>query len=236
MKTKILWHTFIGICLVLFLCPWIRRLYFDGGWRWQYLLFLSFLVTYFLVPFCRRLALRFNILDNPNWRKIHDQPTPLLGGLAVYLGFSVSLLVNDVFLSDMKILLFGATLIFLMGLWDDTYHRIWTGQAELLMPRIDSFRLQICDYLTERFGKSWPTSWIAPITEDEMAAVKENPRACQWGHLSKIFDVAPKLKSLTNLYKAVKFVRVVRNELAHFRPIKNYDFRKLSQLIARCEI
>jgi UDP-GlcNAc:undecaprenyl-phosphate GlcNAc-1-phosphate transferase len=119
LKTKILWHTFIGFCLLFFLCPWIRRLYFDRGLRWQYLLFISFLVTYFLTPFCRRLAIRLNVLDNPDWRKIHDQPTPLFGGLAIYIGFLVSLLLNNVFLPDMKILLFGATLIFLMGLWDD---------------------------------------------------------------------------------------------------------------------
>ena len=130
---------------------------------------------------------------------------------------------------------FHSAALALMGLWDDTYHRIWTGQAELLLPKIDSFRLQICDYLTERFGKSWPTAWVAPITEDEIEAVKENPRACQWGHLSRIFDVAPKLRGLNNLYKAVKFVRIIRNELAHFRPIKNNDFRRLSLLIEKCE-
>jgi hypothetical protein len=130
---------------------------------------------------------------------------------------------------------FHTAALVLMRLWDDTYHRIWTGQAEFLMPKIDSFRLQICDYLTERFGKSWPTSWVSPLAEDEIVAVKENPRACQWGHLSKIFDVAPKLRRLSNLYKAVKFVRVIRNELAHFRPIKNRDFRRLSELFAKCE-
>jgi UDP-GlcNAc:undecaprenyl-phosphate GlcNAc-1-phosphate transferase len=37
-------------------------------------------------PLFRRLALRFNILDVPNHRKIHKESTPLLGGLAVYAG------------------------------------------------------------------------------------------------------------------------------------------------------
>jgi UDP-GlcNAc:undecaprenyl-phosphate GlcNAc-1-phosphate transferase len=60
-----------------------------------------------------------NILDKPDWRKIHYQPTPLLGGLAVYLAFCTSLLLNGVFLPGMKVLLLGASMIFVMGLWDD---------------------------------------------------------------------------------------------------------------------
>ena len=164
MKAKILWYTFIGFCLLFFLCPWIRRLYFDGGLRWQYLLFLSFLVTYFLTPFCRRLALRFNILDNPNWRKIHDRPTPLLGGLAIYLGFSVSLLLNDVFLPDMKILLFGATLIFLMGLWDDI--RPLSASLKFVFQILISLLVVVWGeiYLTLFYGESWAPIVNIPLT------------------------------------------------------------------------
>jgi UDP-GlcNAc:undecaprenyl-phosphate GlcNAc-1-phosphate transferase len=58
-------------------------------------------------------------MDKPDWRKIHYQPTPLLGGLAVYVAFCASLLLNGVFLPGMRVLLLGATLIFVMGLWDD---------------------------------------------------------------------------------------------------------------------
>jgi len=164
LKAKILWHTFIGFCLFFFLCPWIRRLYFDGGLRWQYLLFLSFLVTYFLTPFCRRLALRFNILDNPDWRKIHDRPTPLLGGLAIYLGFSVSLLLNDVFLPDMKILLLGATLIFLMGLWDD--FRPLSASLKFVFQILISLLVIVWGeiYVTLFYGESWAPIVNIPLT------------------------------------------------------------------------
>ena len=72
-----------------------------------------------MTPICRWLALRLKVLDTPDWRKIHDQPTPLLGGMAIYIAFTSSLLLNWVFLPGMKILLLGATLIFIMGLWDD---------------------------------------------------------------------------------------------------------------------
>ncbi len=38
-----------------------------------------------LTPLCRLLALRFGVVDRPGDRKIHQVPTPLLGGLAVAL-------------------------------------------------------------------------------------------------------------------------------------------------------
>ena len=90
-----------------------------SGLRWLYIFIFSFLAAYFLTPFCRFFALKLNILDKPDWRKIHDQPTPLLGGLGIYLAFSSSLLLNGIFFPGMRIILFGATLILIMGLFDD---------------------------------------------------------------------------------------------------------------------
>jgi len=120
---KIIWSIVLGFLLLFLFLPFVKLYYFDSGLRWQYIFIFSFLVAYFTTPLCRLVALKFNVLDTPDWRKIHDQPTPLLGGLAIYLAFSASLLLNGVFLPRMKILLLGATLIFVMGLWDD-FHPI----------------------------------------------------------------------------------------------------------------
>ena len=118
---KIIWQTFIGIFLLFLALPMIKSIYFASGLRWQYIITFSFMSAYFLTPLCRMVALRFDILDRPDWRKIHDRPTPLLGGLAVYMAFTGALLLNGVFLPRMKILLLGATLIFIIGLWDDIH-------------------------------------------------------------------------------------------------------------------
>jgi UDP-GlcNAc:undecaprenyl-phosphate GlcNAc-1-phosphate transferase len=72
-------------------------------------------------PLVRRLASSLGILDLPGGRKIHVEATPLLGGVAVYLGIAVSLL----FWPRMQLLqiapvLIGATLILLLGLAEDT--------------------------------------------------------------------------------------------------------------------
>ncbi len=47
----------------------------------------AFVVTYFLVPWVRRLASRYGFMDQPDQRRIHENPTPRAGGLAVFIGF-----------------------------------------------------------------------------------------------------------------------------------------------------
>ena len=119
MILNILWKTFLALCLAALFLPPVRSFFFNAGLRWQYILLFSFLAASFLTPLCRALALKFSILDRPDWRKIHDQPTPLLGGVAVFVAFSLALFLNNVFLPGMKSLLLGATMIFVMGLLDD---------------------------------------------------------------------------------------------------------------------
>ena len=119
MILNLFWQTFLALSLVALILPSVRSFFFNLGLRWQYIFLFSFLAACFLTPLCRALALKLKILDRPDWRKIHDQPTPLLGGVAIYVAFSVALLLNNVFLPGMKSLLLGATLIFVMGLIDD---------------------------------------------------------------------------------------------------------------------
>ncbi|MEJ2725220.1 MAG: MraY family glycosyltransferase [Deltaproteobacteria bacterium] len=118
---KILWQTFLGILLLFLMFPWVKSIYFNAGLRWQYILVFSFVAAYFATPFCRALAVKAQIVDKPDWRKIHYHPTPLLGGVAVYVAFTTALLLNGVFLPGMKVLLLGATLIFAIGLVDDIH-------------------------------------------------------------------------------------------------------------------
>lgn len=80
---------------------------------------LSFLTVYFSTPLFKRLAIKFNILDIPNHRKIHKEPTPLLGGLAVYIGVILGLMFNFANLRFLLGIVIGATLILIIGLIDD---------------------------------------------------------------------------------------------------------------------
>lgn len=52
----------------------------------------SFLVSLLATPICRRIALRFRIVDRPDdYLKPHKQPIPYLGGVAIFLGWAVGL-------------------------------------------------------------------------------------------------------------------------------------------------
>ncbi len=52
---------------------------------------LAFVITLLIVPIFRKLALMFNIVDNPNARKVHQTAKPYLGGLAVFVSIVLSL-------------------------------------------------------------------------------------------------------------------------------------------------
>ena len=50
----------------------------------------AFMLSVFLVPWVRRLALRVGAIDQPDGiRKIHSQAVPRMGGVAIYIAFVV---------------------------------------------------------------------------------------------------------------------------------------------------
>ena len=78
-----------------------------------------FLAVYFATPALRRIAVKYDILDRPNQRKMHKRPVPLLGGVAVYLGLILGLLFNPVAFSLLSSIIIGATIILVIGVIDD---------------------------------------------------------------------------------------------------------------------
>ncbi len=77
-----------------------------------------------LAPFAIRLARRIRLYDVPNGRKVHSEPTPLLGGLAVFCATIGVLLAVGAFAGQSMDLsrigfLAGAVWMFLLGLADD---------------------------------------------------------------------------------------------------------------------
>jgi len=78
-----------------------------------------------ITPLMRRLALKVNAIDQPDERKIHDRPTPYLGGMAIYLAFVVSLLLAYSLSSKVQsyqpfpALLVACLVIVVLGLYDD---------------------------------------------------------------------------------------------------------------------
>jgi UDP-GlcNAc:undecaprenyl-phosphate GlcNAc-1-phosphate transferase len=53
---------------------------------------LALATTYLLTPWVRRLAIRAGALDMPDARRVHTEPIPRWGGLAIYIGVAVGML------------------------------------------------------------------------------------------------------------------------------------------------
>ncbi len=81
----------------------------------------AFVLAALATPLVRRVALRLGIVDRPTARKGHVRPTPLLGGIALYVALVGSLLVGPrhAAVTELAAIIVGATWMALVGLWDD---------------------------------------------------------------------------------------------------------------------
>ncbi len=82
---------------------------------------MSALATFILTFFVRELAIKFKFMDVPDYRKIHKNPTPRIGGLAIYLGFLIGLLYLQPSNEHMPAIIVGSLIIVITGALDDKY-------------------------------------------------------------------------------------------------------------------
>lgn len=81
----------------------------------------ALVLAFGVTPVVQRVARRTGMVDKPSARKQHTVPTPMLGGVAIYLAVIVALLLlGDRFYVHQVVSIFvGATLMSFLGLWDD---------------------------------------------------------------------------------------------------------------------
>ncbi len=79
----------------------------------------ALLFAYISAFFFRKMALRLNIVDVPNHKKIHKNPIPLLGGLSIYLGAIVAFYFFPEGFKAIMPVFASATIILYMGAYDD---------------------------------------------------------------------------------------------------------------------
>jgi len=74
-----------------------------------------------LTPVARRLAVPLGFIDRPGPRKVHLTPTPLLGGVAIYVGAVLATVTFSSGLAPGQIvaILGGGTLLLVVGMLDD---------------------------------------------------------------------------------------------------------------------
>ena len=111
------------MCGVLALTvPSVRQLFAAEGLRWLYIVLFAFLGTGALTPIMVHLGHQWNLVDHPCDRKIHTQPTPLLGGIAIYCGFVGSVLLNSILPEGMVGILVAGSLLLVVGVLDDVWN------------------------------------------------------------------------------------------------------------------
>ena len=84
---------------------------------------LAFFVAYAAMPLVRVFAFKVNAVDVPkDARRMHKKPIPLLGGLAIYLGFIVaSACFVDTIESELFGVLLGSLVVVVTGALDDRF-------------------------------------------------------------------------------------------------------------------
>ena len=80
-------------------------------------------------PMVRSLGIRFGAMDVPTARKVHTEPIPRIGGLAVFLSFVITSLLAITLIPNVSHLYkfsfneslgyVGACVVLCCGLWDD---------------------------------------------------------------------------------------------------------------------
>lgn len=89
----------------------------------SYLAFaIALVASYALTPWAKWMAKKFDAIDHPKERNVHEEPTPRLGGLAIYVGILLAAAADYWFFENsvgLKIALVGGILV-IVGFVDDT--------------------------------------------------------------------------------------------------------------------
>lgn len=91
------------------------------GLDWTGPFALSALVAFFSIPLLRRIALRVGLVDDPDVRKHHVGAIPLVGGIAVFLGFAAVNFEYGYVWSDPRLmgLMMALGILLVVGVADD---------------------------------------------------------------------------------------------------------------------
>ncbi|HPT08326.1 MAG TPA: epoxyqueuosine reductase QueH [bacterium] len=94
------------------------------------IIILSLILSIIFTLIVKKLALKFNIIDQPDFnRKIHTKPIPLMGGLAIFLAFFITLfffrdylVIGNLNYNHWLGFFIGALFLLIGGLLDDKYN------------------------------------------------------------------------------------------------------------------
>lgn len=82
---------------------------------------LSFIITFFVIPIIIRIAKEKKLFDEPDERKVHQDIIPTLGGLGIFAGFILAVLIGTPRStgSELQYFVAAAIVLFFIGIKDD---------------------------------------------------------------------------------------------------------------------
>ena len=80
------------------------------------------LLSYFLLFICTKISYKFNLVDHPNNRKIHLNPTAYTGGITLSIIYLLAIFLFNINDIQLQFILFIGFLISIVGLIDDKYN------------------------------------------------------------------------------------------------------------------
>ena len=82
--------------------------------------FLAFVVSFLMTPVAKWIAPKIGAMDIPkDERRVHNHPIPRMGGLAIFMGFALSMLLFADMTLQVTGILLGAVTIVAVGAVDD---------------------------------------------------------------------------------------------------------------------
>lgn len=81
----------------------------------------AFVISVVSMPVVIKIAYKIGAVDQPDSRKVHSRTMPRLGGLAIFSAFLISMLIFPGGLGPFQGVIYGAVIIFIVGMMDDIY-------------------------------------------------------------------------------------------------------------------
>ena len=132
----------------------------------------ALVISFLMCPLVKSFAYKIGAIDVPkDNRRMHKKPVPRLGGLAIFLGFIVSMLIFAHISGEMQGILLGAVIIVVLGVVDDMtpLRAYFKFLVQIVAALVAVFHGVVIETLSNPniFSRDpyWNLSWLAiPVT------------------------------------------------------------------------
>lgn len=85
------------------------------------LIAITMIVSLILTPVVIMISKRLDLVDKPNFRKVHTRPISVMGGTVILFSFLIGIWISHPIETEVKPLVIGTVMMYLVGLIDDIY-------------------------------------------------------------------------------------------------------------------